>query len=556
MRRRYGDRGGVTQLLIDRRGTQHVEYLILIGLVALGALGAFRTFGRITSSEAEAQGDRVANLDGSGGPPVPVSGPTTDPGEVRTAFDDLRDATQAMSDFFGFASGANALRSGGERTAGELRDPGSRGRFSGAIGVRAESTNIVTAPIPVGGLGTQVMLIAQQTVTAYVEGRAGEPRILSIGGRVFAGLTTTFTVTAPEDVAARMASGDLVITPFDPATIPAGTSIMLRSEDYAGTSLEATFRGLAVGSTYATQSGIAIGVTRLSDDRVRVVVGPTEAVSGGLSVGLNLGVVGATFGSTTMLRDEQLRVVDFDLSTEAGRESYQALLLTGELPARDPAAGVVRTGGSMVVDVSTMGGLEAHVGVGPRVLEIGGQSLYSEATITETRFDDGTTEYVFQGIRPGSGEAIYLTETVDDAGQSTGVSMLYGYANLDGGTATYFSDAFTYPSETGEKPPSAVEISLSPEDVPVMIAQAREWASLMNPDMSPEELQAWLEHEADYGPGLFSSFNAELALATDTGSVAHAFANNSPGAVASGLLLISLDTGRRVPGTFGSRPVP
>ena len=52
----------------DARGSSFVEYIIIIGLVALACIGAFRFFGDSVDAKAREQGDRVASLTpGEGG---------------------------------------------------------------------------------------------------------------------------------------------------------------------------------------------------------------------------------------------------------------------------------------------------------------------------------------------------------------------------------------------------------------------------------------------------------------------------------------------------------
>ena len=58
---------GHVRLLHDRRGANLVEYLILVGLVALLALGGYRAFGSSVSAKSEAQAACVADFGGCQG---------------------------------------------------------------------------------------------------------------------------------------------------------------------------------------------------------------------------------------------------------------------------------------------------------------------------------------------------------------------------------------------------------------------------------------------------------------------------------------------------------
>lgn len=51
----------VSALLADTRGAGLVEYIILVGLIALAALAGFSYFGSSVNSKARHLGDRVQN---------------------------------------------------------------------------------------------------------------------------------------------------------------------------------------------------------------------------------------------------------------------------------------------------------------------------------------------------------------------------------------------------------------------------------------------------------------------------------------------------------------
>ena len=57
----------IHDLLHDERGNL-LEYLIVIGLVALIAIGAFTTFGDKVSAKVKAQSTTVGNVNDSAGP--------------------------------------------------------------------------------------------------------------------------------------------------------------------------------------------------------------------------------------------------------------------------------------------------------------------------------------------------------------------------------------------------------------------------------------------------------------------------------------------------------
>jgi pilus assembly protein Flp/PilA len=57
----------VRSLLVDTIGANMVEYLVVVGLVALAASAGFSEFGKNTTDAIKAQGGQVTKLGGGGG---------------------------------------------------------------------------------------------------------------------------------------------------------------------------------------------------------------------------------------------------------------------------------------------------------------------------------------------------------------------------------------------------------------------------------------------------------------------------------------------------------
>jgi len=58
----------VRKLVRDRRGANMVEYIILVGVVALFAIAAFKYFNTKLTDKTKAQGDQVGNINDTAGP--------------------------------------------------------------------------------------------------------------------------------------------------------------------------------------------------------------------------------------------------------------------------------------------------------------------------------------------------------------------------------------------------------------------------------------------------------------------------------------------------------
>lgn len=476
-------------------------------------------------------------------PPPSSPGPPVEP-ERTAALDTAMGEIRAL---FGLASDGRATRAGARQGGVELARQEGVGSPLVAAGVRIEGTRIVSAPTPAGGLASKVTFEAEQTVTVFAEGSV-DVGAVSLARRASSGETYSLSVTAPEAVAAQIAAGARALGLFDPSSIPAETSVMVRTEDVEGSSLEAAFRRLALASDHTTQAGMAIGVARLDEDELRVVSGPTEAVSNSISIGLDLGMVGASIGGGATTRNETLRVIDFDVSTAAGRTSYQRFLLTGALPVRDLAAGVLRTGGSMVVERSASFVAEARAGIGAASGDTGWQWTRWQSSFSETTFDDGTVEAVSEHVRPGAGQAFTIAERFDSEGSSGGATLTYSWQHLEGDFLADMIEATGGPA-SADLPSSFTELTLSADDAQAWIEQARAYARQAYPTDSEDQLQAWLAADAMRGPGAWHSFVAELALARNPYGVAEALGYYAPGAVAQGMWVVQAQTGRPLAGT-------
>jgi pilus assembly protein Flp/PilA len=53
----------LNQLIRDRRGAGMTEYIILVGVIALLAIAAFRFFGKSVSQKIQQQAESVGNIE-------------------------------------------------------------------------------------------------------------------------------------------------------------------------------------------------------------------------------------------------------------------------------------------------------------------------------------------------------------------------------------------------------------------------------------------------------------------------------------------------------------
>lgn len=175
--------------------------------------------------------------------------------------------------------------------------------------------------------------------------------------------------------------------PLDPSTLPVGSSMLLASEGFHTQEASARFRGL-FGSDYLEErQGASIGVARVDENTVRVSLGPHHELQRRMRLGFDVGGVGLRVGVDANLAHTQLQSFDLDLSTPEGRQAYDALMQTGDIPGRgDPGVENWTRYEQLRADHA----LVAGVSLGDNFAGI----TFNDAAASRTRLflDDGTVE--------------------------------------------------------------------------------------------------------------------------------------------------------------------
>ena len=96
-----------------------------------------------------------------------------------------------------------------------------------------------------------------------------------VTGSFTTGVSSEYTLKVP-DSAVRDPGG---ISPFDPSTMPVGSSVMMNGANYQGTELEASFRGIALKSNVTDASGVSTVIEKATTTTVRVTSGPTDVIN-------------------------------------------------------------------------------------------------------------------------------------------------------------------------------------------------------------------------------------------------------------------------------------
>jgi hypothetical protein len=224
---------------------------------------------------------------------------------------------------------------------------------------------------------------AELTAEAKAELNAkGGPVSLSAESSEGVGTSTEYAVTVPEGTPMDQVLG---INPFDPSSIPAGTSVTFESSANRSSSdaVGAGVHGIdlvTVSGEHTSQDGHSTSVGRNGDDTLTVTTGPTDTMVGtgkvqlgpdGLNVFLGTRETGtsATFETATFTDDA------------AGHAAYQDALLRGRFPG-DAGDGVVSTYAEHQ---------ESHVKDSVEGWKVGGAS--SESSQNWTRHDVITRTY-------------------------------------------------------------------------------------------------------------------------------------------------------------------
>ncbi|HEY0094189.1 MAG TPA: hypothetical protein VGB96_07690, partial [Archangium sp.] len=206
-------------------------------------------------------------------------------------------------------------------------------------------------------------------------------------------IKTSYEVRMSDADFGRVTSGQAPIPdPYNPDTLPVGSSVMLDSTDFHGTGFEASYRNIKVETNTSHEEGVSVAVEKTGENTVRVTAGPTEAVEDSFKLGASLGPASAHLGNTTRTGSTTLKTAEFDLSTPEGQAAYNNFVVSGRFPSEN---------GTGVSDVSTTqrfqydsassagGALGPWAGSVPR----GDSSL----GISNTTYPDGSMDQVTNG---------------------------------------------------------------------------------------------------------------------------------------------------------------
>src|SRR5690606_20622319 len=120
---------------------------------------------------------------------------------------------------------------------------------------------------------------ANADASVTVSGGVQTPHVGANGGMTW-GVRGEYTVAMPESEATPAAIAGANF--YDPTSMPPGTTITVRGEDYTGSELNLTFEKIAVQSSVETSEGTGFIVQRLEDGTVQVMTGPIDGRDAGI----------------------------------------------------------------------------------------------------------------------------------------------------------------------------------------------------------------------------------------------------------------------------------
>jgi hypothetical protein len=262
---------------------------------------------------------------------------------------------------------------------------------------------------------------------------------VGFGGNITEGVKTKYQVRMSDADYAKVSSGQAPVPdPYNPDTMPEGSSVLLNSTDFQSTAFEASYRNLKLDTNVSEEHGLSVAVEKTGANTVRVTAGPTEAVENSFKLGLSLGPASAHIGNTTRLDQFKLKTAEFDLSTDTGRAAYNAFLTTGKLPSQNgDGVSNVATVEKLQYDSTTSAG--ASLGPLSGSVDLANSNL----SIVKTTYPDGSVDQVTDA-KLTAGTPVHLEQHFNPDGtedfSKQKISMFL--AGADGGTEELFAAAY------------------------------------------------------------------------------------------------------------------
>lgn len=206
----------------------------------------------------------------------------------------------------------------------------------------------------------------------------------------FEGTRLSYEATVTPQQGSQLDKGDMsaMPSPLDPLAMPEGTSVLMRGQNLTGSDFALNYKFIAgIGGTHTELDGAGFGVRKMEGSVVEVYAGPMQTVENATMFGLGkVGTLSVGLSVETSAENRSLQTARIDLSTQEGRDAYQAFISGGKVPDWNPP-GVQRSGTTEVFNAEHAARL--GIDAGPISLGIGNSS---QLTITRNVWQDGTVD--------------------------------------------------------------------------------------------------------------------------------------------------------------------
>jgi hypothetical protein len=211
------------------------------------------------------------------------------------------------------------------------------------------------------------------------------------------GSRLSYEATVPPELGRRIAAGDTAAlpNPLDPLGMPVGSGVLIRGQDFQGSSTAAGFKGLLVGGSDSRLEGAGFSIRRLEGSLVEIATGPIDTVENSFHLGVGRpGSASVRLEAENSLEQRRLSVAQVDLATPEGQTAYRQFLENGRVPdAIGP--GIPQAGHRSMLDIEQAQRAGLFVGSGSISLD---NSTQQRVTLDES---GGRAEYRFEYSRSG-----------------------------------------------------------------------------------------------------------------------------------------------------------
>ncbi|HAA54406.1 MAG TPA: hypothetical protein DCE42_06600 [Myxococcales bacterium] len=166
-------------------------------------------------------------------------------------------------------------------------------------------------------------------------------------------------------------------TPFNPETMPVGSSMTIRGEQFSNREIGVSYKGVEISAGLKTATGHAVQFERLDESRMRATAGPFDRSTQEMSVGFSKAGIEVKAGASRQLLGTSAQSQEFDITSTAGRTSYDNFVSSGKFDPAAPGTGnyqsirAISDTREIGAQLSAAGlvGFEAKVGDGATLIE-------------------------------------------------------------------------------------------------------------------------------------------------------------------------------------------